>query len=104
MISQYDIYKKYKDAYDSDVQGCCLLIAKEIIDTIGGEPVAGELTWYSGSCRRTHWWVVKDGEIIDPMGEDLLSTEVAVGRMEVHRDINIFESLLPRYRRWKIDH
>jgi len=38
--------------------------------------VAGELTWYGGTCRRTHWWVEKDGQVVDPMGDDFLRSEL----------------------------
>jgi hypothetical protein len=96
------IFEKYRNAYHGEVQGCCLLIADEIQDILGGDVVAGELTWYGGSCRRSHWWVEIDGKIIDPMGNELLSTETAPGRTEIHRDRNIFESLLPQYEQWRI--
>jgi hypothetical protein len=56
-----DIHAKYTAAYGSNLQGCCPLIADEIQRAVGGDVVAGELTWYGGSCRRTHWWVEKDG-------------------------------------------
>jgi len=97
-----EIHSKYKIAYDGDIQGCCLLIADEIQQSIGGEIVAGELTWYGGSCRRKHWWVVKDEKIIDPMGEELLSCEEYPGRVEIHRDRIIFESVLPNYEQWRV--
>ena len=96
------IHEKYKAAYGANLQGCCLLIADEIADTVGGEVVAGELTWYGGSCRRTHWWVEKDGQTIDPMGDEFLSTEEYTGRYEAHRDRAIFDGLLPQYERWRI--
>jgi hypothetical protein len=80
------IHEKYKAAYGTNLQGCCLLIADEIADTVGGEVVAGELTWYGGSCRRTHWWVEKE----------------YTGRLEAHRDRGIFDSVLPQYERWRI--
>lgn len=95
------IHSKYKSAYGSNLQGCCLLIADEIIKAIGGCAVAGEITWYGGSCRRSHWWVEKDGEIIDPMGEEFLSTEIATGRNEEHRDQQIFNELLPLYEMYR---
>jgi hypothetical protein len=97
-----DIHAKYAAAYGSNLQGCCLLIAYEIQKAIGGDVVAGELTWYGGSCRRTHWWVEKDGQVIDPMGDELLRTEEATGRSEAHRDYEVFEMLLPQYARWRI--
>lgn len=96
------IYSKYKAAYGDELQGCCLLIAHEIQEAIGGDVVAGELTWYGGSCRRTHWWVEKDGKTIDPMGDELLSYEVYGGRSEHHRDLHIFLSVLPRYEQWRV--
>ena len=97
------IFSKYQRAYGSNVQGCCLLIADEIIDAIGGVAVAGFLTWYSRSCQRSHWWVEKDGKTIDPMGDDFLSTEQATGREEVHRDQVIFADLLPGYESWRVE-
>ena len=96
------IHEKYKAAYGSNLQGCCPLIADEIQQTVGGEVVAGELTWYGGSYRRTHWWVEKDGKVIDPMGDEFLSTEEYTGRSEAHRDRVIFDSVLPQYERWRI--
>lgn len=96
------IYQKYVQAYNSEIQGCCLLIADEIQKQIGGDVVAGELTWYGGSCRRTHWWVEKDGRIIDPMGDEFLRHEEYTGRLEHHRDRTIFENLLPQYEQWRI--
>lgn len=94
------IYERYKRRFDNNTQGLCAVIAKEIIDIIGGEPVAGYLTWYGGSCRRSHWWVEKDGEIIDPMGNDLLKNEVAIGREEENRNINYFLYELDRQMKW----
>ena len=97
-----DIWNAYFAAYGCETQGCCLLIADEIQKVTGGEVVAGWLTWYGGSCRRSHWWVEKDGVTLDPMGDYVLSFEVATGRNEEHRDRAIFESLLPRYEQWRI--
>lgn len=96
------IYAKYKRAYGDELQGCCLLIADEIQQSIGGDVVAGELTWYGGSCVRSHWWVEKDGEIFDPMGDEMLSYETAPGRKEIHRDISVFQSLLSNYEQWRV--
>jgi len=92
-----EVFEKYRRAYCSNVQGCCLLIADEIIQHNGGEAVAGELTWYGGSCRRSHWWVEIEGKCVDPMGDPFLAEEVAPGRREHHRDRTIFESLLQKY-------
>ncbi len=96
------IFRRYYDHYDGEVQGCCPVIADEISATIGGEIVAGELTWHSGSCRRTHWWVEKDGVVLDPMGDWLLEPEMATGREEHHRDRYVFDAILPRYERWRV--
>jgi len=95
------IFDRYKIKYNGEVQGCCPVIADEIQKSVGGEVVAGELTWYGGSCRRAHWWVEKDGERLDPMGDWLLSYEEGTGRCEHHRDRSIFESILPEYERWR---
>ena len=97
-----DIYAKYQKAYDGELQGCCLLLADEIQKAIGGDIVAGFLTWYAGSCRRSHWWVEKDGKVIDPMGDYILSFEDAPGREEAHRDESQFRNILPQYERWRI--
>lgn len=96
------IWQRYFKAYDGDTQGICPVLADEIQKAIGGEVVAGELTWYGGSCRRTHWWVEKDGEVIDPMGEWLLRHEEAPGREVAHRDRAIFDRILPQYERWRL--
>ena len=96
------VFAKYRTAYGNEVQGCCLLIADEITREIGGDVVAGELTWYGGSCRRTHWWVEKDGQTLDPMGDDFLRLEEYPGREEHHRDRIVFERLLPQYERWRV--
>lgn len=96
------IYKKYHDAYDGDTQGCSPLIADEIQRAIGGEVVAGELTWNAGNGKCTHWWVVKDGEVIDPMGDHILSYEDYPDRKEIHRDRAEFDAILPRYEHWRL--
>ena len=103
MHTPTEVYAKYKAAYDGEVQGCCLLIADEIQKVFGGKVVAGYLTWYGGSCRRGHWWVVKEEEVLDPMGDEFLSFEVAPGRVVEHEDRDIFDSLLPQYERWRIE-
>ncbi len=97
-----DVFEKYQAIYGSNLQGCCPLIADEIQQQVGGEVVAGYLTWYSGSCRRSHWWVEKDGILLDPMGEDFLKGEVATGRQEVHRSRIMLDSVLPRYEQWRV--
>lgn len=95
------VFERYTGIYGNNPQGCCLLIADEIVKAIGGEVVAGYLQWYGGSCRRSHWWVEKDGHVIDPMGDDMLSYEVATSRKEKHRSRAIFDDLLPHYERWR---
>lgn len=101
-MNEYDIFEKYTAVYGSNLQGCCLLIADEIVNAIGGDVVAGSLTWFGGTCSRSHWWVEKDGRTIDPMGDDILGYEEATGRIEVHRNRAIFDSLLPNYERWRV--
>lgn len=96
------IFQKYHSVYNGETQGCCLLIADEIQRKVGGEVVAGELTWMGGSCRRTHWWVEKDGKTLDPMGDYLLSFEDYPDREEKHRDAKLFRKLLPRYEKWRL--
>lgn len=96
------MHSMYTGIYGSNPQGCCLLLADAIQKEIGGDVVAGELWWYGGTCRRTHWWVEKDGLVIDPMGKYLLSFEEATGRTEHHRDRNVFNALLPQYEKWRI--
>ena len=97
-----EIFEKYRAKYGDNLQGCCPLIADEIQRAIGGEVVAGELTWYGGSCRRTHWWVEKDGKTIDPMGDAFLATEEYPGRERIHCSRTVFEQILPRYEQWRV--
>lgn len=96
------IFARYLSRYDGEVQGCCPVIADEIRKRIGGCAVAGMLLWYGGCCRRTHWWVEKDGVVIDPMGDWFLSDEEGTGREVVHRNQSEFEAILPQYERWRI--
>lgn len=96
------IFEKYRRAYYGEVQGCCPLIADEIQRAIGGEIVAGHLTAYGGSVRRSHWWVEKDGAVIDPMGDWAFSPKDYPGREEAHRDRAIFQRILPQYERWRV--
>lgn len=96
------IYAQYEMRYGHELQGCCLLIADEIQKITGGDVVAGELTWYGGSCRRTHWWVEVDGEVLDPMGRRLLEYEEAPGRVEHHRDRDLFKRLLHQYEMCRV--
>ena len=96
------IWDKYRSHYDHDVQGCCPLIADEIQRAVGGDVVAGEITWYGGACRRTHWWVDLDGVVLDPIGDWVLSFEESTGRQAHHQDRHVFESILPRYEQWRI--
>jgi len=97
MITPEQIYENYKTIY-GNTQGLCAVIANAIIKSISGEPVAGYLTWYGGSCKRSHWWVEKDGLIIDPMGDDLLKHEEFIGREEVNRNREFFNIELERQR------
>lgn len=97
------VFRRYHDRYDGEVQGCCPVIADEIARLTGGEIVAGELTWCGGACRRTHWWVEVDGTVLDPMGDWFLRTEDGPGRTEHHRDRYVFEEILPRYERWRVE-
>ena len=97
-----DIYQKYHRHYDGEIQGCCPLIADEIQRAVGGEVVAGEIQLYGGSVRRTHWWVEKDGEVLDPMGNAIMDPRDYPERVEVHRDRATFEAILPRYERWRV--
>jgi hypothetical protein len=96
------IFRRYHEHYHGETQGCCPLIADEIQRRFGGEVVAGELTWNGGSCRRTHWWVEKDGKVIDPMGDYFLSFEEYPGRVEIHRERDQFDTILPSYERWRL--
>lgn len=103
-IRKGDLYLRYRwGMYDSSCVclECATTVRRENTG-FGGEVVAGELTWYGGSCRRTHWWVVKDGQVIDPMGDELLRHEEAPGREEIHRDRRVFENILPDYERWRV--
>jgi hypothetical protein len=97
-----EIYGAYKHRYDGEVQGCCPVIASDIINRIGGVAVAGRLRL--GGNERTHWWVDLDGVTIDPMGDDFISHEDFFERVEVHRNQAIFVSILPRYEQWRIPH
>ena len=99
MATPAEIFEKYRRRYDGEIQGCCPLIADEIQRAVGGEIVAGYLRW--PGCQRSHWWVEKDGKVIDPMGDDLLSYETWGDREEEHRDRAIFEAILPRYEQWR---
>ena len=97
------IYAKYSQHYNGEVQGCCPLIADEIQHAIGGEVVAGWITFYGGGNRRTHWWVEKDGVTYDPMGDEYMKyPEDFPGREEAHRDRETFERILPRYEQWRV--
>ena len=97
------IFQKYYDRYDGEVQGCCPLIADEINKAVGGDVVAGELTWYGGMSRRTHWWVDLDGTRVDPMGTWFLAMEEGPGWTEVHRDRWEFDAILPQYEQWRVE-
>jgi hypothetical protein len=95
------VFDRYVDYYDGEIQGCCLLIADEIQRKIGGELVAGEIA-YGGTGIRTHWWVEKDGEIVDPMFAHFFCEEDYPKRTELHRDRRIFDQNLPNYEQWRV--
>lgn len=97
------IYQKYHAHYDGEIQGCCPLIADEICAATGAAPVAGEITFYGGSVRRSHWWAEKDGITLDPMGDAMMDPRDFPERVEMHRDRTIFEVILPRYEQWRIN-
>jgi len=98
-----EIYLRYKTSYQSDnLQGCCLVIADDIRQETGGIATAGMLTWYGGSCSRSHWWIEKDGEFIDPMGDRLLEYEQHTGRIIEHQNQDTFDSLLPYYEKYRV--
>ena len=96
------IFAKYKSHFDGEVQGCCPVIADDIIRQIGGVAVAGEIRLYGGSVRRTHWWVDKDGATLDPMGDELMDPRDYPERVEIHRDQEIFANILPAYEQWRV--
>lgn len=102
MTTPTEIYEKYHRHYDGEIQGCCPLIADEIQRAVGGEVVAGEIQFYGNSQRRTHWWVVKGGEVLDPMGDAMMDPRDYPERVEIHRDRSIFEAILPRYECWRV--
>lgn len=97
-----EVYARYHRVYHGEVQGCCALLAREVATRTGGVPVAGYLTWYSGSCRRAHWWVEHAGVVLDPMGDDFLRCEAAPGRVEVHRDAEELDEAVDYARRWYV--
>lgn len=96
------IYAKCDRHYDGEVQGCCLLIADETQRAIGGEVVVGYIAIYGGTSRRSHWWVEKDGQRFDPMGEAKFCAEDFPEWEEVHRDQMLFYSVLPEYEQWRV--
>jgi len=96
------IYRKYYTHYDGEIQGCCPLIADEICRATGAVPVAGEITFYGGGVRRTHWWAEKDGVILDPMGDAIMDPRDYPERVEIHRDAGVFAQILPLYEQWRL--
>ncbi len=95
----YEIFDKYKEAYDGDMQGLCLIIADETRKAIGGEVVAGYLCMNGG--ERSHWWDEKDGIIYDFMGEEY-KEECGFHRREAHRNRELFEFLLSSYEHYRL--
>lgn len=80
------IYEKYKMLYGHFPQGYCGQLASEIQKILNkGELVAGYLNFQG--FRREHWWLDIDGEIIDPMSDELMETDKH-RHIEVHRDLN----------------
>lgn len=94
-----EIYDRYNDHYDGDTQGCCVVIAMEIAKTIGGECVAGYIDYRYG--QRSHWWVEKDGEIVDPMAQHYFAKDPYT-HVEVHRDVSEFLKCYENYRQYEI--
>lgn len=78
------IYLQFKNVYGFP-QGYCGQIAEAIQKEIGGELVAGYLSFNTHT--REHWWVELDNEIIDPMSDELMLTDKH-RHVEVHRDIS----------------
>lgn len=100
-MTPHEIYQKYYDRYDGEIQGCCPLIADEIQRAVGGDVVAGEIRLYGAATGRTHWWVEKDGETLDPMGDAMMDPRDYPERVEIHRDRAIFDAILLRYEQWR---
>ncbi len=96
----FERYKKKCGGYIGDMQGLCLIIADETQKMIGGEVVAGFLMMNGG--QRSHWWVEKEGIVYDFMGDVYQKTEFNFHRKEEHRNKEIFESLLPRYEKYRL--
>lgn len=94
-----EIFDRYKQSYDGEMQGLCLIISDETQKSIGGEVVAGFLCMCG--IQRPHWWVEKEGNVYDFMGEEY-KNEINFHRQEEHRNKEIFESLLPRYDRYRL--
>lgn len=96
------IFRKYHRHFDGEIQGCCLLIADEIQRAIGGDVVAGYINYCHSAARRSHWWVELEGHRIDPMAAAAFDERDAPEWVEVHRDQEIFRSLLPEYEQWRV--
>jgi len=82
-------YEEYKLLYGGNIQGLCEKLAKTIQSKIGGTKTAGYITWYGGSCRRSHWWIEKNGIVIDPMGDDRLGDELGYTHEKIHQDDSV---------------
>ena len=78
------IYLKYYTLYGFP-QGYCGQIAEEIQKEIGGELVAGYLSF--STHNREHWWVELNDVIIDPMSDELSLTDKH-RHIEIHRDLS----------------
>lgn len=84
------IFERYREANDGDVQGLCALIASDIAAATGGRMIAGYLCW--ASCRRSHWWVLADGTMLDPMGDWQMEGETFHREVE-HEDHDLGEDI-----------
>lgn len=94
-----DIYTKYHNFYDGDVQGTCSVIADDIVNAIGGVAIAGFIDYRTS--ERSHWWVEKDGKIFDPMTDDKFYPNKYT-RKEVHRDQAILKRVLKHYEHYRV--
>jgi len=94
-----EIYNRYHSAFDGDTQGACIIIADEIRQAINGTPIAGFLCMCG--IERPHWWIEKDGITIDPMG-DRYKDEINFHRREAHRSLEEFNTILPRYEKYRL--
>lgn len=95
------ITMKYYRKYDGELQGLCSLIAQDIIDKIGGVPIAGYIKYGSGN-KRTHWWVDFMGVRIDPIVGIMFNTNDYPKHVEVHRDWKLFKKEVADKKAYRI--